>query len=490
MSDFMPKQLYVEEGFIPFPLPNNPNTKVEITRADGTIDNITANLLFCEFNLPLIQLEIGNFKIKLDNNSEQYNDLYHGNETVNIYLDHSAGTSLKFTGKIEKVKRVLGDAGNTLEIGGVHVAKDTLDKNITLSSTNTSSSILTTIAAELSGFGTANITSTTTNRTVNWSEKPFKLCFSDLCDLEGYDGYIDNSKGIHFFPAESITAELAYAHSEMNLLSNEGFGEDITEMKNVVTVYGKTVKGIKIVYKAEDTTVSGTYGVKEYVINDSNVTTNSEAKARADAELEILKGVKTIGKVTVWGLENINPGDLVWLSLLPVKVQNKFKIVNIIHVWDLGEWRTTLELQDLSRRGISDYFKERRVKELGLQKLDNPNKVRQTINFDFDSDNGTHSGTEVRDGRLYLKSGFSNGTWTYTTTIAFTATQAELDIISNDFESSNVKIRFNSPDSFTILSKGNLISVNGGINVEIQVNIVSDSNNLVPYVDSLGIGLK
>lgn len=211
-------------GLIWIPRKLNYKWKITINSTD-----VTADLLYAEFVKALITQEIGHFKIKLNNNGEDYTDSFSGGEDVKIYLDYAtSATTLRYYGILENVKQTFGDMGNILVLEGVHISGSLLDKTVTENHTNTEiSTILTDLITDYaSGFTSTNVTSNTSTATINWNNKPFFECVADLCDLADWDCYVDDTKDFHFFDKESNECTEDAVVFKDTLIEVKGLGTD------------------------------------------------------------------------------------------------------------------------------------------------------------------------------------------------------------------------------------------------------------------------
>lgn len=391
------------EAFVFIPRLFTPNWKIQVIRSDGTTDDITNDLIYTEFDLPVTE-SIGQFKIILDNNRDTYTELYNGGETVKIYLDMTNATDKKFEGILEHVKRVDGDYGVVLELTGMHIAGKLVDITVVESYADTK---IEDILADLvstyaSGFTYSKATyPCATTATVNWEHQGFWTCIYDLCVLAGYDCYVDVSKAFHFFPQNSITSVLEAVVYGPTLLETEGLGEDTADVKNRIIVYGEDDKGLPIIYTSSDTSSQSSYNVKEKIIKDSSIKTMAQAKERGDAELDELKEPMVKGMPKCLGMPDINPGDLVWVSIPPLGLHNKYRVLNATHIIDKGDFTTELELSKPTK-GFSYQFKQQTKADLVSRAVLNPNRLEFSYNFTFDDDtNCNHENTATKDGYLY-----------------------------------------------------------------------------------------
>jgi len=393
--------------FLPLPRPFTPNWKITITRggtkdtiADTTDTSVTDNLL--DFKCELIATEsIGTFEMTIDNNAGTYDDLYSGGETVIIYSSLRNVTTKLFEGIMEKPeKKFTNDAGSQLAVKGTHVSSQLLDITVTKSYANqTASYILKDIIdnyTDFDGDGTkdytySNVTTTTDTYNIDWTHKPFWDCVIDLCNLENYECYVDNDKDFHFFERGSITNSNHAIVLNDNYRSVDGLGPDTKLVRNRVIVYGRDDENQMIIATSENSTSQLTYNVKEKVVSDTSIKTYDEAKARADAELALLKDTETRGSAVstaMLPIQNtttaLNPGEQIPISIPILHIHNYYSIAKLTHKLDSsGDYTTEIEVRSQVTK-IPHLFKQRIEKEKGLEDIFNPNELRNSYNLTFD----------------------------------------------------------------------------------------------------------
>jgi len=368
-----------------------------------------------------INPNIGGFKFSLENTTAEFSDKFSGGETVQIYLDFADGDTKRFEGVLEKVENVLTDSGYTLRCEGSHLTGELLDITVTQSYTGntTITNILKGLIDDyLTGFTYSNIGTFSETPTINWQNKPFWDCVSDLCDLATADCYFDESKDCHFFTQGSVTNYKEAAVWNDTLINIEGLGTDTIDVRNKVIVYGKDDEGFPIIHTAPDSGSQTSYGTKEKIIRDEDIKTEEQAKERADAELAILKDTKNNGKVTSWILPTLTPGDMFYVISPLQKIHSTFRAVEITH--KLPSEQTVVKIERV--QSIPTLFKDRFKKELALESVDNINKMEYSYNFTFDTTKNidtvsSDTNIAVVDGRLYLSSGI-DGTMISNTKVA------------------------------------------------------------------------
>jgi len=478
------KTRITRRGIIWIPRVHSINWKVLINTT-----NITADLLKCECTLAATE-EIGSFKIELDNNSEEYTGKWSGGETVKIYLDFADATTEVFRGYIERIKNIHGGKGYILEITGRHVAGELLDITVTESYSNKRiDDILKDIVTKYATGFTYNKATypCSIKATVNWSHKPFWECVIDLCNLASYDCYVNNAKALIFFSEGSILNTKEAAIWNDTLLSVEGLGEDTVDVKNKIIVYGEDDEGMPIIYTAEDAASQAAYNIKERIIKDADIRTMNEAKERAEAELALLKQPETRGKVKTILAPGLNPGEMMWISNPVQKIHGIYKIIKFTH--KILEDVTICVVE--RERILPHVFKKRMARELALEEILNPFKLKYSYNFTFDDDTQveSHSNTQTLDGSLQLIPGETSGTMISKAKIAeINISKTELRLIGQDLAISRFWISVDNGISWESVTENTLHTVTGtGKKLKVKVQLRSDSANPKPLIRSLAI---
>ncbi len=464
-----------------------------ITRTNGTIDDITDDVIGGKWSNMVFKEGVGSFEIELDNNKGTYENAYTGNEDFKVYMDYSDGSTLYFAGKIEKISPKWGDSGKRIKIVGSHVSYIALDRLVTLSKTDTITNIFNYLVdTYMTGYTHANVDTIDTSVTVTWSNKPLLDCFIDLCVLGNADGFINASKDCYFFVKGSKEVAEDAIVDDDNLFDSSGIGKDISDIKNTITVQGKNQEDLPIIYTSTDT--SSTVGTKESFIDDTSISSDSEASDRAVAEKDNLKDAATKGDVTSLALAKTLPGYKIWICN-PEQIPTAQHVVNIIeHTLKEGDLNASITVAD-SPRGVSSYFKERFKRELQKADILNPNSMKYSYNFDFDTNEGDNA-SMISGGKLVLPSGQSNSTWiSNVRTLPEDISNYEIRVAGNDLNISTVQISSDNGNTFN--STKNLFSETGqvfntvsGNNIIVKIILNSNSTYQNPYCDSFVVLMK
>jgi len=496
--------LITRDGFIWIPRNFTLNWKVEIVTSDAT-DNVTVDVINSDCE-KIATEGVGKFSLELNDNAGAYTTKYVGGETVYFYWDLVDGTTKRFRGIIESVKKVYGSYGYTLQIDGSHVSSQLLDVTVTKEYTNQAAYAILEdlISTYASGFTHTNVETTGNAATIidsiNWTHKNFWDAVIDLCNSVDCDAYVDADMDFHFFAKDSILNTEDAIVMDDNVLSVKGLGDEISAIKNRIIVYGEDDQGVPIVYMDEDVTSQAALNLKEKIIKDTNIKTMDDAKKRAEAELSLLKNTEFTGEVKSLLLPDLEPGEQIWISIPKDMIHDTYTMAKIKFSLGIGGfWSTTTVKRESGSLPI--LFKERIMDTAGIRDIKNSNEMRYSYNFIFDDDTNisTHSNTTVDAGKLVLLSGQSTGTMSslvreYPTTI----TSFEIRLIGQDLGSSTLELSADNGTSYSdaknlaseIEEKIEIPSAQQGTLITVKVNLLSDSANVTPQIDSLCILLK
>jgi hypothetical protein len=496
--------LITRDGFIWIPRNFTLNWKVEIVTSEAT-DDVTNNVINSECE-KIATEGVGKFSLELEDNAGAYTTKYSGGEIVYFYWDLVDGTTKRFRGVIESVKRVYGSYGYTLKIEGSHIASKLLDVTVTKEYTNTTAyeilqDLVDTYATD---FTYTNVETTGNAATVidsiKWTHKSFWDAVIDLCNIAECDAYVDADMDFHFFASDSILNTEDAVVMDDNVLSVKGLGDEVSGVKNRIIVYGEDDQGVPIVYMDEDTTSQSALNIKEKIIKDTDIKTMDAAQKRATAELNFLKNTEFTGEAKTLLLPDLEPGEQVWFSIPKELIHDTYTVVKIkFNLGIDGFWSTTTVKRESGSLPI--LFKERIKDTMGVRGISNANEMRYSYNLTFDDETNisSHSNTAVDSGKLVLLSGQSSGTMTtiarmYPTTI----TSFEIRILGQDLNVSTLELSADNGTSYSdakslgsnIEEKIDIPSAQQGNLIMFKVNLMSDGANITPQIDSLCIMLK
>ena len=334
--------------------------------------------------------------------------------------------------------------------------------------------------AYTSGFSYNNINVSSANVTINWYQKPMMECVQELCKMSGFDFYIDADLDVHYFESGSIINSTEGAVHTQNIFETGEFAYDQSQIANRVIVYGANIGDLPLIKTSEDLTSQSTYGIRELIINDSNITTETQAQERADYELALAKDPPLVGDITCKGLATLQPGEKIWISDPDNNLQpNTYKIVSYRHKFeDFHETILTIEKEP---QKIYHIIRDRISTEQKITEMPNPYEMKYSWNFDFNTDSGTHSTTQIING--VLKSTASSGTWiSSVNSLSSNVIACELRAIGETISGTNFYISTDNGITYQSISLNTSLTLSPpGQNLKIKIIL----NSADTQIDSL-----
>ena len=467
------------------PPDNHAGYKITVeSSSDGVEEDITEYIHYCRV-FDGVTDTVGEFEFRIYDPSETYKDKWTGNEIFRYYSDYaSASTTLRFRGRIEKPS----NRNNMIRVYGRSESLKFLTLNVTKSYTGVEASEILKDIVDTYGdeFTVTNVESTSTNITVSWFEKPFWECVQELCASATSDCYVDADLDFHFFAvsSRSNTGE-AFVHGQ-NLLDIGDFSPDLTQVRNVIRVYGSTQEGTQLIHTEEDATSISSYGRKVAVIRDDNITTQAQIEQVAKAKLANLKDPPIVGEITGTMLSTIQPGQKIYLSSPENNIPPAlYDILQYEHTIDLeGGGLTTRVTVNKEPRQTALVFKSiiQRLNNTQDSSI-NPNQMEYASNNLFNSESGTHVNTEISDGVLRLETGQVSGNWTSDTyTAAVDISQAYLVLTASEISNIIVTISVNGGVSYDTITRESLLEItNSGKSLKINIAFSSATASVDSY---------
>ncbi len=427
----------------------SPISKIEVFDGTTTTD-VTDFVIEGEYTDGITET-IGNFSFKVDNSTQNYSDSFTLYDQIRIYMDYgSSATTLRFVGMIERLSK----SDSSLIISGRGSAAKVIGKNITYSATNKSRSDILSeiIAANFTSITTNNLETDTGILTVNYFEKPFWNIVEEICFIGGRDAYVDKDFDFNYFASGSRRNTTEAMIHGYNLIATGDFSPDASSIANSIRVYGLESSGLPLISTSADSSSQSTYEVKNLKINDESITTSEQAKSRSDYELAKNKDPPTVGTIKGLGLPTILPGEQVRISD-PLNGLNPgyYQVHKFIHKFSNDEpFMTELTIQK-ERTSVPKILRNRIKFESEIMKNINLNDLDFSYIWDFNSEIGTHSGTQIsinpNTGKGYLETtGGATGTW-------------ESPLLELDSNVSAVELRMAGTDTSTVQL---FVSVDGG----------------------------
>ena len=455
-----------------------------VERSNGTVDTLTQVIHFLEIEDGATDT-IGRFEFELWDPAQTYKDVWTGMEIVRYYSDYAAtATTLRFRGRIEKVAYV----DNKIKVTGRSESLKFIDITVTQDyNSQECSAILKDLVDNYgSGFTYTNVNASSVSITVNWYQKPFWDCVKEICTASGFFCYVDASLDFHFAENGTVinTGE-AIVH-DYNLLEVTEFAEDLSFVRNRIIVYGAEQEGVQLIYTAEDSTSIASYGAREEIVNDSNITAYLQAKDYGDYLLAEEKDPPEIGEVKGTLLATIQPGESIRLSSpfnnLP---PNTYNILSYKHKLDMNTGLTTTVKVNKEPRMFSHVLKSMVERDNAkAQTTANPYEMRYSYNFLFNEDSGTHSTTEIIDG--VLKPTVASGTWiSDARDLDTNINEAYLILVGETVTGAKVYVSGDNGTNWLLINNKTKISVSNSKGIKLRVKVIF--NNADTQIDSLSI---
>lgn len=403
-------------------------------------------------------------------------------------------SDLRFRGRVEKVSY----SGKKIKVNGRSEGVKLMDVKVTETYSNTECGvILKDLATKYAPFATvANVNTSTTTLTLTWTEKPFWTCIKELGDASGFDCYLDKDLDFHFFKIGSVINKNEGIVHNINLFEVGDFGEDLSQVKNKITVYGAERDGIQVMYTAEsldvDFGVNSDFGVREEIVNDDSVVTETQAQELAEALLDKHKNPPVVGEVKGKLLATVQPGESIRLSS-PINnlPPGEYQCADYKHTlnMDRGMLTTTVTVSKEPRKIY--HIMKTLIEGQNKQKKTsiNPYKMKFSYNFLFDNDSGTHSDTEISNGVLKLQSGKASGVWrSVGRDVSSDVTAIYLIVVGETLDGALIEVSCNHEVNYQTLTDKQLTTMTTakGDNITIKVTL----SNADTQIDSLSLQYK
>jgi len=458
--------------------------KITVTRSDGTVDDITDELIMFEFEDGKTNV-IGRFAFELWNNREQWTDIWNGGEAVKLYIDYaSSATTLRFKGYIEKPNY----NNNKIKVSGRSNSQILVDKAVTKQYTNIEASVIIIDLIDTYGVDmtTTNVNTTTVFLNINWSEKPFLDCIKEVTKATGFDAYLDAEDDYHFNEAGNVINQMEAMVHDYNIVELTEFADDLTFVKNKVIVYGAQIDGIQIIKSAKDQDSIDAYNERKLTINDDNITDPDQAQELADFELSVNKDPPVTGEITSIMLATIQPGENINLSSPQNNIPpNNYQIISYKQKFEprFG-YITTVKVNKEPRKFSNILGTMVQNDNLKNQTSVNPTEQENSYNLYFNQDSGTHTDTEIVDG--VLKPTGASGSWiSNTETLSSNLTEAYLVLIGETLTGVSVSVSGNDGGSYENIANKTKIDLTSAIGQQLRVRV--EFTDADTQIDSLSL---
>lgn len=146
--------------------------------------------------------------------------------------------------------------------------------------------IITDIFSVLPTYDISNVTDTTVITQLVSDNIPITNALDKLAEMTNKYWYVSPNKEIFFFSSSDIPAPFGLTDTNGKYdYSSLIFDEDLTQIRNKVTIKGKGIAAVTV----QDLTSQATYGLKEYYERDENILATNEATQKANAILTSYK---------------------------------------------------------------------------------------------------------------------------------------------------------------------------------------------------------
>lgn len=401
----------------PLPPVSSAIMKIVVSSDSGDID-ISNLIISGNFNVGVTST-IGDFEVTfLDPLKTNYN-LINLFDDVYIYGDYGTdATTKRFRFKVENkgfldYKTVLSGRGIGMILAEKSIIYQSLDAGGDLTS-KSKSTIITEILQdnfpEITDF--SQIETDTTSLQVNYYEIPFFNIIEELCGKDKYF-YLDKDLVPHYFTKGSKinTTEAVVEDNLVTMNDNSDNGEEIYSR---VRVYGESEGGIPVI-ATKDLGTTNTGGInKDYIINNSSVTSTTQATELVTSESSNLENSTRIGDIVSLFLPSLLPGESIFVGLPDYDLDPSYYNIKefSINIDNEGDYTYvtsfTIEKKRVTSSGITKGIVQN---QSAMTENRNPYDLDFSRIITFDTDTGTHSGTEINEDHLKVSPGGSIGTW-------------------------------------------------------------------------------
>jgi len=493
-----------EEGIIFLELPEN-EAKVTI-KIDG-VDVSADRINITNRSTTIDSLSVCD--VLLDNYKGKYNDEWEGGETVELYSDYLEGTTKKYTGKLDNARPGMNSNGARIMRITSRAYPELQDMNyIGTFTEQAGDSVLKSIIDDINtragytiiSYTSSSIQSASKTITQDFRELSYLSSLKLVIKILGYEARIDTDGVFYAFPQGSKINNDVTIMSGINVWSCPEFGKDRRIERNRIRVYGQEKENCLIGWMEKDDVSIDKTWIKEQPINDTSISTEAQAIERALAEKTEKATAENKGTVICLGLSGLIPGYKIDANITYV-LDGKFIVKEWTDVYSISGFDSSVTL---SEREISatSIIKQRERETEFLRTYQNPNGMDNWYHFTFNDDSqiSTHSNTETSEGKLRLKTEDADAgiTNSITFSLPYTPSSCELRVNGNDdndlatyditFDSSNYQNNINvglkgEPGSSVGIE-------NKGTNMILRINMKSDTQNPLPSISALTIGIK
>ena len=437
---------------------------------------------------------IGFFRLVLINTGGVYDNSFEEGQEVSFKADRIGGTTQKFLGRIDYIKKRIEKEGQFLDIEGRHSSWESTETFVCYEDEKDGGAVLKDLFNTfLPSYDTSEIPiSTGETFDANWSYIPFWTCVAEVLRKIEYDGYITDDLVVKIFAENSIQNVDEAIVDGQNFVRSEEVGSDNYYEKDTCTCMGSDENGIPVLYTAGS-------GNREIFVKGSSQ--NQEAQVQSIAEGTLAENLTrpTQGKFVSSMILDISPGDNILYLIPRQSIANYFKIIQYTHRFGtqigMPQTETLIEKEPST---TSYTIQNQSVAIKRDQSIINPNKMLFSYNFLYaDSTNmAALVDCVVEGGALKLESGKSTGTATSNvknTLTTGTISNVELRVSGRDLESTTYQVKVNNAASATTIVPNVLKEIAGaqqGTELSLITTLTSDANNPEPQIDSCAVLYK
>lgn len=463
--------------------------KIEHITASGVATEITDSTIRLTIDDGVTDV-VGKFEAEILDPLEEYRNSIALMDQLAFYSSYDASlVPIRFLGYIEKLEYV----DNMLRISGRSGAMFYQEITVTKSYTNTESYVIIDdliVTYRPYRSWRSNIAYEGTPLTISWSQKPFWDAIKEVCTATGYNFFVSATNVAYYYqPGSRINDGEAIVHG-YNHLETKEFSRDISLVRNRIIVYGATIDGIQAIATAEDSASQAAYGIREEVISDSSISTETQAQEQAEYILAQKKDPPEIGEVKGLLLGTIQPGQKIYLSDpfngIPPAL---YEIISYRHEINLTSgYLTTLVRVNKEPRRIPHILANMATTSSQQQNTSsNPYEMRYSYGFSFDSDSGTHSNTQITEGVLVATS--TPGIWVSPAKV-LTANVSECYLVMNGetLTGASVQVSGNDGKDWEYITNMSRITLSSSLGSNLKVRVTISSANT--QITSLSILYK
>ena len=421
-------------------------------------------------------------ELQLENSDGELVGKFSENHIIVFKMDYEGGNTKQWEGEIESIPDDYNSNGSyNLKIIGSHYGVRTVDINVNKEYINTTISDIRKdlISTYMSGFTSNNVETNTKIISIKFIDKPLIDCMMDLNIQGDEDCFVDHDKDFHSFIKGSRINEDEALVIDDNMFDIKDIGIDNTTKRNKVTVYGE-IGGLPIIH-VSSTTQSRT---REKIITDSSIVDESLAKELSDTELDKESNPDTDGGVAGLFTPNLIPGYMTYI-ISPPQVHDMYRISK--YTFNIPD--ESMEIQISQRRTIAKLFKDRILKDIGQENINNPFTMTRSYVLSFDDtskiDTGASSGYIMEDGVIRKDTSFSEATiFSLPKSSDIYATNMSLKVVGNIIDGATYSFIANNSAIYQSIYPDTDTSVTTiGKDIRLKIIITNDNTR----IDTIGL---